>query len=90
MGGASTVLTNPKQDQVASKVPLTGAYQNPRIYTIEAIWQVLRNAFIKALVPSIDNQINLRSAVSKNKEGDRNLFQRIVDKDKQPSDKPKK
>jgi hypothetical protein len=90
VGGTSAILTNPKKDQVASKVPLTGSYQNPRVYTIEAIWQVLRNAFIKALVPSIDNQINLHSAVSKNKEGDRNLFQRIFSKDKKSKDKPPK
>ena len=90
VGGAGQVLRNQKKDQVATKVPLEGNYKTPKVYTVEAIWQVLRNAFIQALLPSIDNQINLKSVDEKVAEDKKNLFQRIFSKDKKPDDKPKK
>ncbi|MFN8347483.1 MAG: DUF748 domain-containing protein [Spirosomataceae bacterium] len=87
VGGAGQVLRNQKKDQVATKVPLEGNYKTPKVYTVEAIWQVLRNAFIQALLPSIDNQINLRSVDEKEEKDNRNLFQRIFSKDKNDKSK---
>lgn len=34
---------------------------NQQIDTLGALWEIMRNAFIKALLPQIDNEINIRS-----------------------------
>jgi len=61
IGVAATILKNPKEKQVATKVPIEGRFDDPAINNLEAIWQLLKNAFIHALLPSIDNEISLQS-----------------------------
>lgn len=55
------ILENPEEDQVASRIPIAGTFDNTEILVWEAIWQVLRNAFIEALMPSVDNAIDIKS-----------------------------
>ena len=50
---------------------------------------MLRNAFIQALIPSVDNEINLRSVDKAKEKDDRNLFQKIFSSGDK-SDKSKK
>lgn len=64
VGLAGNILTNPKKDQVATKVPIEGSFNNSSIDNMEAIWELLKNAFIKALLPSVDNEISLQSVQS--------------------------
>ena len=71
------------QDQVATKAEIEGDFNNPKINILDAVWEVLRNAFIQALLPSIDNEISLKSVDSKKPEDKRNLFQRIFKSKKQ-------
>jgi hypothetical protein len=59
VGAAGIILRNQRKDQVATKIPIEGNYDNPDIGTLDAIVEVLINAYIQALMPSIDNQINL-------------------------------
>jgi hypothetical protein len=52
------------------------------------IWELLRNAFIHALMPSIDNQINLSSVNADDKKDERGLLKRIFGgKDKEEKKK---
>ncbi|MEP7168690.1 MAG: DUF748 domain-containing protein [Bacteroidota bacterium] len=90
VGAAGVILKNQKKDQVATKVEMEGNFNNPQTNTLDAIWQVLRNAFIQALIPSIDNQININSVKIKSPEDDRNLLQRIFSKNKTGKDKKEK
>lgn len=85
--GVTKVLENPKKDQVATKVAIEGSFENPRTKTIDAIFELLRNAFIRALVPSVDNQISLNSLKDVDKEDKRNLFQKIFHKKKKEQEK---
>jgi hypothetical protein len=62
IGVAADIFKNHKKDQLATKIPIEGTFKNPSIDNWEAIWEVLRNAFIEALMPSIDNEINIESA----------------------------
>ena len=62
IGVAADIFKNHKKDQLATKVPIEGSFKNPSIDNWEAVWEVLRNAFIEALMPSIDNEINIESA----------------------------
>jgi len=90
IGGAGFILKNQKANQVATKVPMEGTFKNPQTNTLEAIWEVLRNAFIQALVPSIDNEININSVKSVKSEDKRNIFQKIFSPGKKTEEKNNK
>ncbi|MCB0763882.1 MAG: DUF748 domain-containing protein [Flavobacteriales bacterium] len=80
VGTAGAILTNPKEDQVATKVRFSGKLDGPRTNTFYAVVDLLRNAFIRALQPAIDREVNINSvaAPEKEKEG---FFKRLFDKD---------
>lgn len=82
VGAAGAILKNPKEKQVATKVPIEGNFGGAHTDVIQAIWTLLRNAFIQALIPSIDNQINLRSVEEEDKKNKRSFFQRLFKGDK--------
>jgi hypothetical protein len=56
---------------------LEGDFKNPQTNTLDAVWEVLRNAFLQALLRSINNEISLKSVDSKKPKDKRNLFQKI-------------
>jgi len=89
VGAAGVVLRNQPKDQVATKVPMEGSFKNPQTNIFEAVWEVLRNAFIQALMPSIDHEINLQSVKTDDPEDKRNLLQRVFSsgKGKEKEDK---
>ena len=76
VGGVATILKNPKKEQVATKVPIEGEFGKSTTDTPEAVWELLRNAFIQALMPSIDDQISLKSVNDKTGEH-KTLLQKI-------------
>ncbi|HVD96951.1 MAG TPA: DUF748 domain-containing protein [Cytophagaceae bacterium] len=82
VGTAAAIFKNHRKDQLATKVPLEGNFKDPKIGTIEAIWQVIRNAFIQALIPSIDNEININSVTVKDPDDKRNLLQKVFSENK--------
>jgi hypothetical protein len=59
VGTSMKILQNKKSNEVATKVPLNGTFSNPGINIWRAISNVLRNAFISALRPTLDNTINI-------------------------------
>jgi hypothetical protein len=71
---AANILKNHKKDQLATKIPIEGTFENPNVDNWEAIWEVLKNAFIEALMPSIDNEIDLNSAASASPEPEKKGF----------------
>jgi hypothetical protein len=89
VGAAGAVFKNQKKDQVATKVDMEGDFKNPQINTLDAIWEVLRNAFIQALMPSIDHEISLKSVDSEKPEDKKNLIQRIFKPEKNEDQKDK-
>ena len=91
VGGAGKILENPKKDQIATKVPIEGNLAGSDTDILEAIWELLRNAFVQALMPSIDNQINI-SSVNKASNDHKTLLQKIFggDKSKDKKDKSKR
>jgi hypothetical protein len=87
VGAAGVVFRNQKENQIASKISINGTYIDPKTNTLDAVWEILRNAFIQALMSSVDNEINI-STVSSNKLDDkRNLFQKIFSPAKNKEDK---
>lgn len=67
-GGASEVLENQPEDQFATKIPFEGKLDNPQANIWVTIANVIQNAFINALQPSIDDEINIGSVDKKAKE----------------------
>lgn len=61
VGAAMNILENPKSDDVATKIPINGNFNDPNINVFRSISLVLRNAFIQALKPSVDNTISVNN-----------------------------
>jgi hypothetical protein len=57
IGGASHLFKNRSTQQVASDVDLKGKLTSPDIDTWQALGQVLRNAFIQAIIPGFDRAV---------------------------------
>jgi hypothetical protein len=62
--GAAKLLRNPKTQTVATKIDLSGKIEKPKLSTIQALLQLINNAFAKAIVPGFDQQQQLSSKSS--------------------------
>ena len=81
IGSIGVILKNQKHDQVATKVPMEGTLKNASTNLWYAIMDVLRNAFIRALQPSLDNEINIGTVEQVETEEEKKGFiQKIFDK----------
>ncbi|MGE5499046.1 MAG: DUF748 domain-containing protein [Syntrophothermus sp.] len=58
VGLIKDIFENAPKDQVATKAPFSGSFDNPEVGVWETIWQLIKNAFIKALMPGLDHSIN--------------------------------
>jgi hypothetical protein len=57
---ARNVFENRKEDQVATRIPLSGEIENPDAGLLAAVVNVLRNAFIAAFSHQLEGSIQLR------------------------------
>lgn len=88
-GGAGKLLENKNNDQVATKVPFHGRLDDPKTNVWAAITNILQNAFIHAIQPSIDNEISIAS-VKEDKKEKKTFFQKIFSKDDKDKKEKKK
>ena len=90
IGAVAYVFTNHKKDQLGTKVPFEGSFGKTRTNIVYAIFQVVRNAFVEALTPSLDNEINI-GTVGKNKDDKPGfkLLHKTEGKDKTAAEKGK-
>lgn len=86
VGTAGAILTNPREEQVATKVELKGELKDVRTSTLYALVQLIRNAFIQALVPALDQEISINSLGEVQEKDERGFFQQLFDK-KEPKEK---
>jgi len=80
VGAAGIIFRNQKKDQVATKISFEGSFKNPKTNMLDAIVEVIVNAFIRALLPTIDNEINLGSLNSQSADK-KSFFQKLFNKD---------
>lgn len=59
VGGIAEILQNQPKEQLATKIPISGKFENPNTNMWNALVYVLRNAFVHALQPSIDQTIDI-------------------------------
>jgi hypothetical protein len=57
---AAKILENRQANQVATQVPIRGEYENPRVSIVEAMVNLLRNAFVAAFAHSLEGTVSLR------------------------------
>lgn len=91
-GGVTEVLENQPKDQFATKIPFEGRLDDPKANIWVTIANVIQNAFINALLPSIDNEIDIDSIDEKKKEK-KTLLQKVFgkkDEDKKDAKKEEK
>jgi hypothetical protein len=88
VGTVGWIFKNHSKDRVATKIPFEGNLKNPDTNTWYAIGQILQNAFIQAIQPSIDNQVNIAS-VDTQKEEKKTFLQRVFGKKDKDKDKKK-
>jgi hypothetical protein len=78
VGTVGEIFKNQPKDQLATKVPINGSFNKAQVNLWDAISYVLRNAFVNALRPSVDNTIDL-SQVGK-EEKKETLLQKVFGK----------
>lgn len=79
-GGVAEVFENQPKDQVATKIPFRGNVENPKANIWYALSEVLQNAFIQAIQPSLDNEINIASITSTDKDEKKSFLGKIFGK----------
>jgi hypothetical protein len=69
VGLSAWIFKNHPKDQIATQVTFEGDLNKPDIETWGIIGQLLRNAFIQALYPSIENSISINTPIKEKKKG---------------------
>jgi len=90
VGAAGVIFKNQKKDQVATKVNMEGSFKNPKTNTLDAVWEVLINAFVQALLPEVDNTISINSVKTEAPQDKRNFLERIFSSWKKNNEDKKK
>lgn len=80
VGAAGGILKNPGTDNVATKVTFEGRLDQPEVGAWGGIAESLRNAFIKALPSSLDNEINMATIGKTLPEGKKGFLQKLFGK----------
>ncbi len=83
VGTVAEIFENQPKEQVATKVPINGRFDSPNVNMWNAISYVLRNAFVFALRPSIDQTINIGNV--EDVDTDKTFLQKVFGKDKEKS-----
>jgi hypothetical protein len=65
VGSVATLLKNQPKDSLATRVPISGSYKGSHVGVLPAIGTLLRNAFIRALIPSVDQKVTLKDVEQK-------------------------
>jgi len=58
VGAAAHMLKNRKTQKVASQVNLAGELKKPQVSSWQAFVEVIRNAFVQAILPGFDRQVS--------------------------------
>ncbi|GAO43998.1 DUF748 domain-containing protein [Flavihumibacter petaseus] len=84
--GVAWVLNNKKEDQIATRAKFEGNIKDPDVNAWVIVGQLLRNAFIEALYPSLENSVNINSVGKQDEK--KTFLQEIFDKDRKENNAP--
>lgn len=54
VGGVARLLENPPRDSVATKAPITGRVDDPKVGTLQLVLRLIQNAFFGAILPGFE------------------------------------
>jgi hypothetical protein len=93
VGGVGEIFENQPKDRLATKIPLEGTVKQLDTNVWYAIGIVLQNAFIRALQPAIDQEINIQT-VGNEQDKKKNFLEKVFggkdEKDKKDKNDKKK
>jgi len=93
-GTVTEVFENQAKETFATKIPLEGRIEDPQANIVFAILQILENAFISALQPAIDQEINLATVEEQKEKEEEGFIEKVFgrkgDKEKGNKGKDKK
>ncbi|GFO62409.1 DUF748 domain-containing protein [Geomonas paludis] len=58
VGGVAKLLENKPRDQVATKADISGPLKNPKTSTWQVVVELIKNAFIKAILPTFERNVD--------------------------------
>lgn len=70
VAAVSTIVRNLPKDQLAAKIPISGVYTNSTVDLTSTIGSLLRNAFIRALIPKYDEKVTTGQVTQSLKSGE--------------------
>jgi hypothetical protein len=76
VGTVGEIFENQPEGRLATKIPFEGNVENPKANIWYAVGQILQNAFIQALQPSLDQEINI-AAVDTAKPEKKNVLEKV-------------
>jgi hypothetical protein len=59
IGLVSMIFKNHAKDQVATKIPVSGSLEDPKVNVWRTIMNALRNAFVEAINPKLDGTVEM-------------------------------
>jgi len=65
VGTLATAFKNQNKDSLATRIPISGSYGDKKIGTWTAVATLMRNAFIRALVPKVDEKVTVQTVQEK-------------------------
>lgn len=68
VGGVAQIFKNQRKDQLATKIPFEGDIKEPETNVWFVIGNILQNAFVRAIQPSLDNEVSLGTVDTKKEE----------------------
>ncbi len=72
VAGVAEILKNQPKDQIATRIPLSGDISNPGTGIFATVGELLRNAYIQALFPSLEGYLGKGSTANGNITGEPN------------------
>ncbi|MGH7952790.1 MAG: hypothetical protein ACREFE_12860, partial [Limisphaerales bacterium] len=61
VGTLTTAFKNQPHNQLATKIPITGTFQATDVHIWPTVGTLLRNAFVRALVPKLDQPVKTQN-----------------------------
>jgi hypothetical protein len=65
VGTVADVFKNQSRDSLATRIPISGTYNDKSVGVWSAVGTMLRNAFVRALIPKLDQKVTLADAQQK-------------------------
>jgi hypothetical protein len=65
VGTLTTAFKNQPKDRLATKIPISGSYENSQVGVWSAVATLLQNAFVRALLPKVDRQMSVEEVKEK-------------------------